>query len=387
MAKRDYYEVLGVSKSSTDKEVKKAYRKMAIKYHPDKNPDDSAAEDKFKEAAEAYEVLSNPEKKSRYDQFGHAGMGGAAGGGGFGGGGFGGGMSMDDIFSQFGDVFGGGGFGGGGFGGGGRRTRVNRGSNLRVRVKLTLEEVAKGATKKLKVNKYVSCGKCNGSGAEGGSMKSCHTCGGRGQVTRVMNTPLGQMQTASTCPSCSGQGQTIEHKCTACYGDGIVKGEEVIEVKIPAGVGNEMQLSVRGKGNAAARGGMAGDLLVLVEEEEHPKLKRDGNNLHYELYVSFADAALGTTVEVPTIEGKARIKVESGTQSGKLLRLRGKGLPNLDYGRKGDILVHINVWIPKKLSKEEKQSLESLRKSDNFQPDPGRGEKSFYDKMKDYFHH
>ena len=385
MAKRDYYDVLGVSKNASTAEIKKAYRKMAVKYHPDKNPDDTEAEEKFKEAAEAYEVLSNAEKKQRYDQFGHAGMGGA---GGFGGGGYGGGgMSMDDIFSQFGDIFGGAFGGGGGFGGGGRRTRVNRGSNLRVRVKLNLEEVANGVTKKLKVNKYVGCKKCSGTGAEDGEMNTCQTCGGRGQVTRVMNTPLGQMQTSSTCPSCNGQGSTIAHKCTGCYGDGIVKGEEVIEVKIPAGVGNEMQLSVRGKGNAGAKGGVPGDLIVLVEEEEHPLLKRDGNNLHYELYVSFIDAALGTSVEVPTIEGKARIKVDAGTQSGKLLRLRGKGLPDLDYGQKGDILVHTNVWIPKKLSKEEKKTLEKLRESSNFQPDPGRGEKSFFDKMKDYFHH
>ncbi|MCB0754262.1 MAG: molecular chaperone DnaJ [Flavobacteriales bacterium] len=382
MAKRDYYEVLGVSKGASEAEIKKAYRKMAIKYHPDKNPDDSSAEEKFKEAAEAYEVLSNADKKARYDQFGHAGMGGASG---FGGGGFGGGgMSMDDIFSQFGDIFGG--AFGGGFGGGGHRTRVNRGSNLRVRVKLTLEEVANGVTKKLKVNKYVSCKKCSGTGAEDGQMSTCPTCGGRGQVTRVMNTPLGQMQTSSTCPSCNGHGSTIAHKCTACYGDGIVKGEEVIEVKIPAGVGNDMQLSVRGKGNAGAKGGVPGDLIVLVEEEEHPLLKRDGNNLHYELYVSFIDAALGTTVEVPTIEGKARIKVDAGTQSGKLLRLRGKGLPDLDYGSKGDILVHTNVWIPKKLTKDEKKTLEALRDSENFRPDPAKGEKSFFDKMKDYFH-
>ncbi len=381
MAKRDFYEVLGVSKGASPEEIKKAYRKMAVKYHPDKNPDDSQAEEKFKEAAEAYEVLSNPEKKQRYDQFGHAGMGGA---GGFGGGGFGGGMSMDDIFSQFGDIFGG--HFGGGFGGGGSRTRVHRGSNLRVRVKLTLDEVANGVTKKLKVNKYVSCRKCSGTGAEDGQMNTCHTCGGRGQVTRVMNTPLGQMQTSSTCPSCNGQGSTIAHKCTACYGDGIVKGEEVIEVKIPAGVGNEMQLSVRGKGNAGAKGGVPGDLIVLVEEEEHPLLKRDGSNLHYELYISFVDAALGTTVEVPTIDGKARIKVDPGTQSGKLLRLRGKGLPDLDYGNKGDILVHTNVWIPKKLTKDERSALERLKNSDNFRPDPGKGEKSFFDKMKDYFH-
>jgi molecular chaperone DnaJ len=384
MAKRDYYEVLGISKGADESEIKKAYRKMAVKFHPDKNPDDASAEDKFKEAAEAYEVLSSADKKARFDQYGHAGMSGA---GGFGGGG--GGMNMDDIFSQFGDIFGGGGggFGGaGGFGGGGRRTRVNKGSNLRIRVKLNLEEVANGVTKKLKVNKYVGCENCAGTGAEDGKMDTCHTCGGRGQVSRVMNTPLGQMQTSSTCPSCSGQGQTIAHKCTKCYGDGIVKGEEVVEVKIPAGVGNDMQLSVRGKGNAAAKGGIPGDLIVLVEEEEHELLKRDGTDLHYELYVSFIDAALGTSVEVPTIEGKARIKVEPGTQSAKLLRLRGKGLPDLDYGRKGDILVHTNVWIPKKLSKDEKKTLEQLKDSENFKPNPGKGEKSFFDKMKDYFH-
>jgi len=386
MAKRDYYEILGINKSADTAEIKKAYRKMAVKFHPDKNPDDASAEAKFKEAAEAYEILSNADKKARYDQYGHAGMSGA---GGFGGGGgfSGGGMSMDDIFSQFGDIFGGsrggGGFGGG-FGGGGRR--VNKGSNLRVRVKLNLEEVANGVTKKLKVNKYVGCTKCTGTGAEDGKMNTCQTCGGRGQVTRVMNTPLGQMQTATTCPSCSGQGQTITNKCTSCYGDGVVKGEEVIEVKIPAGVGNDMQLSVRGKGNAGAKSGVPGDLIVLVEEEEHPELKRDGTDLHYELYISFVDAALGTSVEVPTIEGKARIKVEPGTQSGKLLRLRGKGLPDLDYGRKGDILVHANVWIPKKLSKDEKEALEKMKDSENFRPDPSKGEKSFFEKMKDYFH-
>lgn len=381
MAKRDYYEVLGVSKGSSADEIKKAYRKMAIKYHPDKNPDDKESEEKFKEAAEAYEVLSNAEKKQRYDQFGHAGMGGN--GGGYGGG-YGGGMNMDDIFSQFGDIFGG--AFGGGFGGGGRRTQVNRGSNLRVRVKLTLDEVATGVTKKLKVNKYVSCDKCRGTGAEGGGMTTCHTCRGSGHVTRIMNTPLGQMQTSSTCPSCNGQGQTIEHKCTKCYGDGIIKGEEVIDVKIPPGVGNEMQLSVRGKGNAGARGGVPGDLIVMVEEEEHAELKRDGSNLHYELYISFIDAALGTSVEVPTIDGKARIKVDPGTQSGKLLRLRGKGLPDLDYGQKGDILVHTNVWVPKSLTKDERDTLERLRASKNFEPNPSKSERSFFEKMKDYFH-
>ena len=384
MAKRDYYDILGITKGADEAEIKKAYRKMAIKYHPDKNPDDPSAEDKFKEAAEAYEVLSDSQKRARYDQFGHQAPG-AGGGGGYGGG-FGGGMSMDDIFSQFGDIFGGGGGGfGGGFGGGGGR-RVNKGTNLRVRVKLNLSEIANGVTKKLKVNKYISCDKCTGTGAENGAFNTCGTCRGSGQVTRVTNTILGQMQTTSTCPSCGGQGKTIEHKCTKCYGDGIIKGEEVMELNIPAGVANEMQLSVRGKGNAAARGGIAGDLIVVIEEEEHPELKRDGANLHYELYVNFADAALGTSVDVTTIDGKARIKVEPGTQGGKLLRLRGKGLPDMDRGGKGDIIVHVNIWTPKNLTKQEKDALEILRNSENFRPDPGKSERSFFDKMKDYFH-
>jgi molecular chaperone DnaJ len=382
MAKRDFYEVLGITKGADDAEIKKAYRKMAIKYHPDKNPDDPSAEDKFKEAAEAYEVLSDATKRQRYDQFGHQGMGGASGGGGGFGGGFGGGMSMDDIFSQFGDVFG----GGGGFRSSGGGRRVNKGTNLRVRVKLNLAEIANGVTKKLKVNKYISCDKCSGSGAENGALNTCGTCRGAGQVTRVTNTILGQMQTASTCPTCGGAGKIIEHKCTKCFGDGIVKGEEVLELNIPAGVANEMQLSVRGKGNAAARGGVPGDFIVVIEEEEHAELKRDGANLHYELYVNFADAALGTSVDVPTIDGKARIKVEQGTQGGKLLRLRGKGLPDLDRGGKGDIIVHVNIWTPKNLNKQEREALELLRNSDNFRPDPGKSERSFFDKMKDYFH-
>jgi molecular chaperone DnaJ len=384
MAKRDYYEILGVSKTADEAEIKKAYRKMAIKYHPDKNPDDPSAEEKFKEAAEAYEVLSNAEKRQRYDRFGHQGVGGAPGGGGFSGG-FGGGMSMDDIFEQFGDIFGGGGGGfRGGFGGGGRR--VNKGSNLRVRIKLNLQEVANGVAKKLKVNKYVACETCTGTGAKDGSYTTCGTCRGSGQVTRITNTILGQMQTASTCPTCSGEGKIIEHKCTKCYGDGIVKGEEVVELNIPAGVAEGMQLSVRGKGNAAARGGVNGDLIVVVEEEEHPDLKRDGANLHHELHVNFADAALGTSLEVPTVDGKARIKLDPGTQGGKLLRLRGKGLPDLERGGKGDIIVHVNIWTPRNLSKQEKDVLEKLRDSDNFRPDPGKSERSFFDKMKDYFH-
>ena len=294
-------------------------------------------------------------------------------------------MSMEDIFEQFGDVFGGG-FGGGFGGRGGGRSRVNRGSNLRVRVKLNLSEIANGVKKKIKVNKYVSCDKCGGSGAESGGYETCGTCHGSGRVTRVQNTILGQMQTATTCPTCGGEGKIIKHKCTKCYGDGVVKEEEVVEINIPAGVSNEMQLSVRGKGNAGARNGVPGDLIVLVEEEEHEFLKRDGANLHYDHYVSFVDAALGATIEVPTIDAKARIKIEPGTQSGKLLRLRGKGLPELDHHGKGDLLVHINVWTPKSLTKDEKAKLEALRESDNFQPNPGKAEKSFFQKMKDAFH-
>ena len=381
MSKRDYYEVLGVSKGASESEIKKAYRKLALKYHPDKNPDDSDAENKFKEAAEAYEVLSSPEKKSRYDQFGHAGMSGSAGGGGgFGGGG----MSMDDIFSQFGDIFGGA-FGGGGFGGSRGGRRVNRGSNLRVKIKLSLQEIAEGVEKKIKVNKFVSCKPCKGSGAEGDSFSNCSTCHGSGQVTRIANTILGQMQTSSTCPSCGGEGRTITNKCNTCFGDGIVRDEDVIPVNIPAGVEEGMQLNVTGKGNAAARGGISGDLLIMIEEEEHSDLKRDGSNLHHELYVNFADAALGGETEVPLVKGKAKIKIESGTQSGKTLRLRGKGLQVLNGYGKGDLLVHINVWTPRKLTKEEKSVIEQFKNSDNFKPNPDKRDKSFFQKMREHF--
>lgn len=380
MAKRDYYEVLGVSRGADENEIKKAYRKMAIKYHPDKNPGDKTAEENFKEAAEAYEVLSNPDKKRRYDQYGHAGVGGAAGGGaGFGG------MNMEDIFSQFGDIFGGHfGFGGGGGGRGGRR--VNRGSNLRIKVKLTLEEIANGVEKKIKVNKYVSCSHCNGSGAQNGSAFSqCSTCRGTGHITRITNTILGQMQTTTTCPTCGGEGQVITDKCKHCYGDGIVRDEEVITINIPAGVGEGMQLSMSGKGNAGPRGGIPGDLIIAIEEVEHEHLKRDGNNLYYDQYISFIDAALGTSAEVPTLDGKAKIKIEAGTQSGKVLRLKGKGLPDINgYGR-GDILININVWTPQSLSSEEKKALENLRGSANFKPNPSKKDKSFFDRMKEYF--
>lgn len=383
MAKRDYYEVLGVEKNASASEIKKAYRKLALKFHPDKNPDNKEAEEKFKEAAEAYEVLSNDEKKAKYDRFGHAGVGGAAGGG------FGGaGMSMDDIFSQFGDIFGGAGFGGfGGFGGqGGGRRRVNRGSNIRVKVNLSLKDIVNGVEKKIKVKKYVKCNTCSGSGAEGGSgFETCDNCNGSGQVTRVTNTFLGQMQTASTCPKCGGEGKIIKNKCNTCHGDGIVKDDETIELKIPAGVEGGMQLSVSGKGNMGARNGVPGDLIVLIEEEEHPELKRDGNNILYDLYISFADAILGTEVTVPTVNGKAKIKIEAGTQGGKVLRLRNKGIPDVNGYRTGDQLVNINVWTPKNLSKEEKNMVEKLRGSKNFEPQPTSTDKGFFGRMRDYF--
>lgn len=382
MAKRDYYEVLQVSKEASKDEIKKAYRKMAIKYHPDKNPDDKEAEEKFKEAAEAYEVLSDEDKRSRYDRFGHQGVGGA---------GFGGGQgpSMDDIFSSFGDIFGNQGgpfeqfFGGGGRGRGARRAK---GSNLRVKVKLGLEEMANGVEKKLKLRKQASCDTCDGSGAKPGSgKKTCGTCRGTGQVTQVSNTFLGQMQTTSTCPTCQGMGEIIVDRCETCGGDGRVTKEEVVSVNIPAGVRDGVQLSVSGKGNAAPMGGMPGDLIVLIEEEEHPELKRDGNNIIYDLYLSFADAALGTDVQVPTIDGKAKINIPAGTQGGKIFRLRNKGLPDLNGYGKGDQLVHINIWVPQHLSSEEKKMLEQFRSSKNFDPKPGQHDKSFFDKVREMF--
>lgn len=379
MSKRDYYEVLGVSKSASDDEIKKAYRKLAIKYHPDKNPDDKSAEEKFKEAAEAYEVLSDAEKRQRYNQFGHAGVGGAAGGGG----GFGG-MNMEDIFSQFGDIFGDSFFGGrGGRGGGGRRT--NRGTNLRVKVKLNLSEIANGVEKKIKVNKMVACNTCSGSGAKGGAYESCRVCNGHGVVTRVTQTILGAMQTQSTCSACHGEGRIIKDKCNTCHGDGVVRGEETISINIPAGVAEGMQLSMSGKGNAAVRGGINGDLIIAIEEEPHPELKRDGSNLFYDCYINFIDAALGTSVEVPLVEGKAKIKIDAGTQSGKVLRLKGKGVPEINSYGKGDMLVNINVWTPQSLSSDEKKILEQLRNSKNFQPNPNRKEKGFFERMKEYF--
>lgn len=383
MAKRDYYEILEVSRNASKEEIKKAYRQQALKFHPDKNPGNKEAEEKFKEAAEAYEVLSDDEKRSRYDQFGHAGVGGAAGGGGFGGGG----MTVEDIFEHFGDIFGGFGFGGFGGSGGGRRSRnVNRGSNLRVKVKLNMQEIAQGVEKKLKVNKYISCSHCKGTGASDGSaFTECSTCRGSGQVTRVTQTFLGQMQTTQPCPTCEGEGKIIKSKCVHCYGEGIVKDTEVVTINIPAGVGNGMQMSVSGKGNAARRGGVNGDLLVLIEEEEHPDLIRDGNDLIYNLYLSIPDAILGSTIEVPTIDGKVKIKIDPGTQPGKILRLRGKGLPEVNsYGR-GDLLVNINVWIPKNLGKEEKKIFEKFSDSQAFKPNPDSSDKGFFERMRNYF--
>ena len=373
--KQDYYEVLGVIRTAAGDEIKSAYRKMAIKYHPDKNPDDPTAEDKFKEAAEAYEVLSNADKRARYDRFGHQGVGGN-----------GAGPNMEDIFSQFGDIFGGGGGFDGFFGGRQGGKRVKKGSNLRIKLKLDLEEVANGVEKKIKVKRYVACQPCSGTGAKNGTdLKTCPTCQGQGQTKRVVNTMLGQMVSSSTCPTCHGEGKTITATCEACKGEGRQLHEEVIPINIPAGVANDMQLSMNGKGNYPERGGVPGDLLIQIEEEPHEFLKRDGNNIMFEQYISFVDAALGANLEVPTIEGKVKIKVDPGTQPGKILRLRGKGIKDLNgYGR-GDQLIHLNVWTPKNVSNEEREVLEKLRDSQNFVPHPGKNEKGFFEKVKEYF--
>ncbi|MGL6180014.1 MAG: molecular chaperone DnaJ [Tannerellaceae bacterium] len=381
MSKRDYYEVLGVSKDASADEIKKAYRKKAIQFHPDRNPDDKEAEENFKEAAEAYDVLSDQNKRARYDQFGHAGMGGAASGGGPSGFGGAGGFSMDDIFSQFGDIFGGhfggfGGFGGGQRGGGGRR--VNRGSDLRVKVKLTLKEIATGVEKKIKVKKYISCTSCSGTGADGGTAyESCTTCHGTGSVTKIANTILGQMQTSAPCPTCHGEGKIITKKCSHCNGEGIVRDEEVITINIPAGVAEGMQLAMSGKGNAARHGGVNGDLLILIEEEPHPELIRDENDLIYNLLLSFPTAAMGGTVEVPTIDGRAKIKIDAGTQPGKMLRLRNKGLPSVNGYGTGDIIVNVSVYVPENLTDSEKKTLTGLENASNFQPSKSVKEKIF----------
>lgn len=384
--KRDFYEILGVSKSASADEIKKAYRKTAMQYHPDRNPGDKAAEDKFKEAAEAYEVLSDADKKAKYDRFGHQAFG-----PGMGGGSRGGASNMDDIFSQFGDIFGDEGFGsffggGGRSRGGGGRQRGQRGSNLRIKMKLTFEEIAKGVTKNVKVKKNVVCTTCAGSGAKDkNSVQTCQTCGGNGQVKRVTNTFLGQMQTVTTCPTCNGEGQTVTAKCGSCRGEGRVFGEETISIDIPAGVQEGMQLSMSGKGNAGERGGMAGDLIIQIEEEAHAELVRDGLNVAYDLHISFPDAAFGTNAEVPTIDGRAKIKIPAGTQSGKIFRLKGKGFPEVQGYAKGDQLVYVNVWTPQDLTSEEKAILEKLNNSNNFKPKPDKNNKSFFERVKEAF--
>lgn len=385
--KRDFYEILGVGKTASADEIKKAYRKVAMQFHPDRNPGNKEAEEKFKEAAEAYEVLSDTDKKAQYDRYGHAGVSGN------GRGGYGGGqnMNMDDIFSQFGDIFGDDVFGSF-FGGGQRRSggsgrgRGVRGSNLRVRIKLSYEEIAKGASKTIKVKKHVSCNTCGGSGAKDkASMQTCGTCGGSGQVRRVQNTFLGQMQTVTTCPACNGEGTTIAHKCTSCKGEGRVYGEENITIDIPAGVQEGMQLSVSGKGNMGERGGSPGDLIVLIEEEAHPQLHRDGLNVAYDLHISFPDAVFGIQAEVPTIDGRAKIKIPPGTQSGKVFRLKGKGFPALQSYEKGDQLIYVNVWTPQHLTNEEKAMLEKMQQAQNFQPKPEKGDKGFFERVKEMF--
>lgn len=383
MAKRDYYEVLGVSKNASDDEIKKAYKKMAIKYHPDRNPGDKEAEEKFKEAAEAYDVLRDPQKRARYDQFGPEGVNGA--------GGFGGqSMNMDDIFSMFGDIFGGHGFGGfgGGFGGGGRARKPQfRGGDLRLKVRLNLQEIATGVTKKFKVKKKVTCTHCHGSGAEGvGATEQCPTCHGSGYVVKTQQSIFGMMQTQSVCPTCGGEGTVIKNKCKACGGEGVVNGEEVIEVKIPAGVADGMVVNVPGKGHAARRGGVPGDIQVYIEEEPSNELLREDNNLIYNLLLDVPTAALGGSAEIPTIDGKVKIKIDPGTQPGKVVRLRGKGLPAVQgygYGV-GDLIVNISVYIPETLSKDEKKAMEAMQKSDNFAPNPSIKEKIFR-KFKSYF--
>jgi molecular chaperone DnaJ len=387
MTKRDYYEILGVAKSATADEIKKAYRKVAMQFHPDRNPGDKGAEEKFKEAAEAYEILSDQDKRAQYDRFGHAGVAGN-GRGGYGGGN----MNMDDIFSQFGDIFGedifenffGGNARGRAQGG---RPRGSRGSNLRIKIKLNYEEIAKGASKTVKVKKYIVCNTCNGNGAKDkNAIQTCGTCGGSGQVRRVTNTFLGQMQTVTTCPTCNGEGTTVTHKCGSCKGEGRVYGEETVTMDIPAGVQEGMQLNLGGKGNAGERGGSPGDLIILIEEEQHEYLQRDGLNVVFDLHISIPDAIFGTNLEVPTIDGKAKIKIPAGTQSGKIFRLKGKGFPSINNSyEKGDQLIHVNVWTPQHLSAEERSQMEKFQSSDNFTPKPEKNEKSFFEKVKEMF--
>lgn len=381
MSKRDYYEVLGVEKNSNADEIKKAYRKLAIQYHPDKNPGNKDAEEKFKEAAEAYDVLSNPDKRAKYDQFGHA----ASGAGGFSGGG---GFSMDDIFSQFGDIFGGFGGFGGGFGGGGRSRPMRRGTDIRIRLKLNLKDIAHGVEKKLKIPRKTACTDCHGNGSKNGnSLTDCSACNGTGYVISITNTLLGAMQTQSVCAKCQGEGKIITSSCNTCHGEGVLQKDEEVSFKIPAGVSDGMQLNLSGKGNAARRGGMNGDLLVVIEEEKDEELIRDENDLIYSLYISVPQATLGTSVEVPTVDGKAKIKIDPGTQSGKMLRLKGKGLPDVNGYNTGDLLVHVNVWTPQKLTKEEQKLMQDLLKSPSFTPSPGKQDKNFFEKFQNMFKH
>lgn len=385
MAKRDFYEILGVTKTSTPDEIKKAYRKVAMQFHPDRNPGNKDAEEKFKEAAEAYEVLSDPDKRAQFDRFGHAGVGTSAAGGGTGG------MRMEDIFANFGDIFGDdifGGFFGGGASprGGGRRNQGIRGSNLRVKIKMNFDEIGRGANKKIKVRKYIPCAVCGGLGAKDrNAYQTCNTCGGSGQVKKVTQTFLGQMQTVTTCPTCHGEGHIITSKCPNCKGEGRLYGEETVSVDIPAGVQEGMQLSLSGKGNAGERGGPPGDLLILIEEEQHQDLQRDGLNVAYDLHISIPEAVFGTSVEVPTIDGKAKIKVPPGTQSGKIFRLKGKGFPGVNTYERGDQLIHVNVWTPQHVTVEEKSMLEKLQLSENFKPKPEKSDKSFFDRIRDIF--
>ena len=387
MAKRDYYEVLGVPKNASADDIKKAYRKKALEHHPDKNPGNKAAEEKFKEAAEAYDVLSDDQKKALYDRHGHAGVEnmGSRGGGGFQG------MDFDDIlrragfdddiFSQF---FGGG--GGGSRRGGGGRPQGERGTNQAIKVKMTLEEIATGVEKKIKVKKQVTCNTCSGTGArDTASTTTCGTCRGSGMVNRVVQTPFGAMQSATTCPTCQGAGQTIKNPCNVCRGDGRVFGEEIIDIKIPAGVSEEIQLSMSGKGNAGARGGYAGDLIIGIEELPHEEFTREGQNIMYELFLNIADAALGAQAEVPTLDGKVRMKIPAGTQSGTVLRLREKGLPRVQSYQRGDQLIHVNVWTPKKVNDEERKLLEKLKDMPNFKPEPDTSDKGFFEKLRDIF--
>ncbi len=393
MAKRDFYEILGVAKNADEATIKAAYRKQAMQHHPDRNPGDKASEEKFKEAAEAYEVLSHADKRAKYDRLGHAAFDGSMGGGG----GYGGsrGFTMEDIFSNFGDIFGDGGqasgnpfesfFGGGGQGG--RRPQGQRGTNLRIKVRLTLEEIANGVNKKIKVKKQINCDVCNGSGAkDANAVSTCPTCKGSGYVRQVRQTFLGQMATTSGCPTCKGAGRVVTSNCSNCRGEGTVYGEETIDIQIPSGVADGMELQLSSKGNAGAKGGAPGDLYIGIEEIPHETLHRDGMNLHCEMFINFADAALGTQIEVPTLDGRVRMKIPAGTTAGKVFRFEGKGLPSIQsYGRKGDQLVHVNIWTPKKLTDEERLLLEKLRNMPNFQPKPEKEDRGFFDRIKDMF--